>query len=180
MRSDVFRASMTLGVLDVVAKGLELYRLTPEQKELVLQCPAEHSTRAASRAGAAHLRRYPGERTYRPVKLLLHPRLIASAEHRDELRLTFLHEVGHLMDGVRNGRGGHGLSWREAMIKLGEPGAPTTHSLTLNAEYRKPAGRCTRCGYTWYRVRNTRRSAMRFEGARHPKCGGLVTACREA
>lgn len=48
----------------------------------------------------------------------LHPGLLQATQA--EFRATFLHEVAHVCEYLIYGKGGHGETWWEAMIRLGE------------------------------------------------------------
>lgn len=91
----------------------------------------------------------------------LNPRLL---EHgRDEVRLTLLHELAHLVAHERHGRGiaPHGAEWQQACAELGIPGAPVTHRLDLprHRQRKRFLYQCPACGLEMKRVRRMKRQA---------------------
>ncbi len=81
----------------------------------------------------------------------------------DEVRLTLLHELAHLVAHERHGRSikAHGSEWRQACTELGIPGASATHRLPLprSTQARRYYYECPACGSGMKRVQKLKREA---------------------
>lgn len=107
------------------------------------------------------LRSTAGRAWIRESWIELNPLLIGYGE--DEVRLTLLHELAHLMAHERHGRtiSAHGPEWRQACADLGIPGASATHRLPLPRRQvaRRFYYECPSCGAGMKRVRQMKREA---------------------
>jgi SprT protein len=86
---------------------------------------------------------------------------------------TFLHEVAHLIAGIK---AQHGLAWKRAAMRLGAKPV-TCHNLPFlvaKAQPKRAVARCTRCGHTWFQARVVKR--WRWETRIHRRCGGRLEA----
>lgn len=95
-------------------------------------------------------------------KIELNPKLEELAP--DEVEVTMLHELAHLLAYARAGRrriAAHGREWRQACADLGIPGERATHSLPLPGRKMKRRWRytCPVCGEGFDRVRRMKRYA---------------------
>lgn len=117
--------------LDATAKlDLALELLPPERRLAVEQCPVIRGRNGRSRFGGAQTRRFESGDVL-PIKITLHPTLLAAPELREKLVDTFLHEVAHLVAEIRyaltrvRGWGpnsaAHGPVWRHVMSTMGLP-----------------------------------------------------------
>lgn len=107
------------------------------------------------------LRSTAGRAWIRESWIELNPLLV---EHGvDQVRLTLLHELAHLVAYERHGRHiqAHGSEWRQACADLGIAGASATHRLPLprNSQKRRYCYRCPACGAEMKRARRMKREA---------------------
>jgi len=92
-----------------------------------------------------------------PVALIeLNPRLVEISW--EEVRVTMLHELAHLVAYERNGNRriqAHGMQWQRACADLGIPGERATHELSLPSRTLKRRWRydCPACETSFERVR---------------------------
>ncbi len=108
------------------------------------------------------LRSAAGRADFSATTIELNPRLLD--RHPEELVPTLVHELCHLVAGVR---AGHGPRWREAMRALGQV-PQACHRLDVSglaARRRVWSWLCTRCGESYER---RHRAAHRFACSR---CG---------
>ena len=105
----------------------------------------------------SRLRTAAGRADYGARTIELNPRLLD--RHPEELVPTLVHELCHLVAGVR---AGHGPRWRETMRSAGFPAAVACHRLdvgALAARRRAWLWSCTGCGETY---RRRHRAAHRY------------------
>lgn len=70
----------------------------------------------------------------------------------NELKCTFLHEVGHSLDRMERGKSNHDRPWRNVMSRLGQPGEERCHSIPGSTmRQAKVQMECNRC----YKRENT-------------------------
>jgi predicted SprT family Zn-dependent metalloprotease len=91
--------------------------------ERVMRCPV-HKGYLGATAGI----HYPPTQRLPQGLIELHQALFEPGREED-LRDTFLHEVGHCIDVVMRGRSGHSSSWRLVMADLDKPEESTYHNL---------------------------------------------------
>lgn len=108
------------------------------------------NTRMRSAAGRANLTEWTVE---------MNPKLIAFGE--DEVVTTIRHELAHLVAWRRDRHRGHGEPWRQACADLGIPHESVTHSLPLPRRQQRRNYRysCTKCEYSFDRVRKVKRQS---------------------
>lgn len=96
----------------------------------------------------------------------------------EQLQLTLLHEVAHLLDHLVNFsgqpyRGAHRSGWQVWAIALGVSTCKTGHSEVLARQYyqrQKLVAVCSDCGEQIYRLRRLNRKRSYI----HSGCGGLL------
>lgn len=128
--------------------------------------PVRWNSRLRSCAGRlTHTRTFPHE----PILIELNPALKSEPE---ELRATFLHEVGHALAMLRDVDDGHGPAWRACVRELGDP-RPTRLHLHKSIERtmkKKLAALCFACGKELKRTRYYARGSKWRCG----RCGGTL------
>lgn len=103
-----------------------------------------------------------GKARYRLMQIDLNPAL---AEHKGEIKRTFLHELAHILNYLRCKQvgltrcDGHGPNWKKACCDLGIPNEKRCHSLNLSSQKKaKYMLTCNACGYTIPRQRKPKHS----------------------
>jgi predicted SprT family Zn-dependent metalloprotease len=138
---------------------------------LAVRLGARRRTRGLVVVFNPRLRTAAGRADSRARTIELNPRLLD--RHPEELVPTLVHELCHLIAGVRTG---HGERWREAMGRLGFP-AVACHRLDtsgLAVRRRSWLWSCAGCGETW---RRGHRSAHRYRCGR---CGRRLRVAGDA
>lgn len=83
----------------------------------------------------------------------LHDQLFYPGREK-EFKDTFLHELGHIIDGIKRGKSDHSAKWLEVMEKLGRPKEARCHNYHFLIRKRCPT--CGGRGWTPTIIENNR------------------------